>query len=116
MKTQFLLKKYKAKKASTVGRKDKLGNTIEFRLTFEQWCDLWNAADKSPERPWCVCRNNDIGHYEVGNVRIDHNLRNLTESMTDNSDQQQRITDYCISTGYKRSVVRNMMARGKISL
>lgn len=116
MNTQLLFKKYKAKKAVTIGRKDKLGNPIEFRMTFEQWCELWNAADKNPEWPWCVCRNKDIGHYEVGNVRIDHTLRNLTESMTTNSDYEQRITDYCIKTGYKRRIVKNMLASGKISL
>jgi len=114
MTEQQLLKKYKAKIASTRGRFDKLGNPIEFKLTFEQYVKLWEDFGRPPGMPYVISRKNDIGHYEIGNVYIQHNINNLTETFAKDFDTDQRITRYCIATGYKRRIVRAMLKRGDI--
>ena len=55
---------------------------VEFNLTFKEWRDLW--SEHWDERgtgsdQFCMCRTNDEGAYEVGNVRIDTNLNNKLE-------------------------------------
>jgi hypothetical protein len=52
---------------------------VEFLLTFEEWWDIWEdhydqRGRKSHEL--CMCRYNDEGAYEVGNVYIDTNRHN----------------------------------------
>jgi hypothetical protein len=47
---------------------------IEFKLSFEEWLDIW--GDKLSLRgrnlgQLCMCRCGDTGSYEVGNVYID---------------------------------------------
>ena len=112
----ILLKKFKEKQRSTKGRIDKLGNPIEFKLTFEEWKNLWNSADRLPGYPYVVSRKNDIGHYEIDNVYINHNLMNVTESLTKNNEVEQRISQICIETGYKRQIVKRLIKAGKIKL
>ena len=56
---------------------------IEFKLTFEQWCDAchkdWgNRGTRSGQL--VMCRNKDQGPYEVGNFRIDTNRSNIQEA------------------------------------
>jgi hypothetical protein len=115
-KEKYLREKYRAKIHSTRLRVDKLGNPIEFRLSFEEWSKLWNDAGLLPNRHHVLSRVNDIGHYEVGNVYVNHNLSNLTESLTDNSDDEQKITQYSIESGYKRRIVKGMIKRGDLVL
>ena len=112
MDDDILLDKFKAKISSTRGRIDKLGNPIEFRLSYEQWKKLWKDSGHLPGRPWCVCRKNDIGHYEIGNVYIAHTITNVTEALTNNDSLNQWITNYAIRHGYKRRTVRNLIKRG----
>lgn len=48
---------------------------IGFKLTFEQWWELWEPHyDKMGREKgcMCMCRTLDKGAYEVGNVRIDY--------------------------------------------
>lgn len=116
MKTDILLKTYKSKHHSTKGRVDKQGTPIEFRLSFEEWCQLWQQADKQPSRTYVLSRTDDLGHYELGNVYIQHNLMNLTESSTSNSDYEQAVSQLAIELGYKRRIVRAMIKRGQITL
>jgi hypothetical protein len=115
-KEKYLKQRYRLKKASTKGRVDKLGNPIEFRLSFEEWTKLWNDAGLLPNRNYILSRVNDIGHYEVGNVYVNHNLLNVTESLTDNSDIEKKITQYSIESGYKRRIVKGMIKRGELVL
>jgi hypothetical protein len=113
---QFLLKKYNAKRSSTRARKDKAGNIIEFRLTFEQWCQLWADAGVRPAYPYVLSRKDDIGHYSIDNVYVSHNLYNVTESLENQTDDNWKITAYAIKTGYKRSIVKSMIRRGLLVL
>jgi hypothetical protein len=58
------------------GRKlDAAGNKVEFRLSFEEWLDIWEQSGCLDKRGiWEDCyvmaRHNDLGHYEIGNVSI----------------------------------------------
>lgn len=69
-RTQYLNQKSHCKR-----RKDRLGNQILMLLTFEEWLDIWTKSGHLHERgnkrgQWCMARNNDLGHYEIGNVSI----------------------------------------------
>lgn len=116
MHKKILLEKYRSKIASTRGRLDAVGNPIEVKLTADEWCQLWTDAGVMPSRNYVISRKNDIGHYEIGNVYIQHNLYNLTEALTDNSDIEYRITEYAIESGYKRRIVKAMIKRGELVL
>lgn len=48
----------------------------EFKLSFDEWLDIWESSGKLALRgrgkgKYCMCRVNDTGAYEVGNVFID---------------------------------------------
>lgn len=52
---------------------------IEFNLTFEQWRDIWgDNLDRRGRRAWqlVMCRKNDSGAYEIGNVYLGTPARN----------------------------------------
>lgn len=66
-------------------RTDKLGNPIQFLLTFEQWWQVWQDSGKWEQRgigrdAFCMARNNDVGNYEVGNVTIKTQAANMSEA------------------------------------
>lgn len=57
---------------------------IEFLLTLDQWKSIWVASGQWERRgrgigKYCMCRNNDCGAYELGNVFIDLNTRNISD-------------------------------------
>ena len=106
---------WQAKKASTKGRKDINGDPIEMRITFDQWCELWKNHGKVPGAPWVVSRKNDIGHYEIGNVEIVHNIENIMQTLPHN-DLDHRITEYAIKHKMSRRIVKAMLKRNQIKL
>ena len=116
MHKKILLEKYRSKIAATKGRIDAVGNPIEVKLTADEWCQLWIDAGVMPSRDYVISRKNDIGHYEIGNVYIQHHLYNVTEALTDNSDIEYKITEYAIKSGYKRRIVKAMIKRGELVL
>jgi hypothetical protein len=70
------LKAYKMHKSNARTRK------IPFLLTFEQWLAIWIESGKLDQRgrgadKFCMCRNGDIGPYEVGNVFIGTGRENV---------------------------------------
>ena len=109
-------KRYKSKIASNQGRLDKLGNPIEFKLSFEQYCELWQSFGRNPGYPYVISRINDIGHYEIGNVFIQHTIGNLCDAHGLESDLDKRITAYAIEKNYKRRIVKQMIKQGKLEL
>lgn len=113
---EFLKKKFLAKIGSTSGRLDKNSAPIKFKLTFEEWCQLWADAGVRPAYPYVLSRKGDIGHYEPGNVYVSHNLLNVTEALTDQTDLNWKITEYAIKSGYKRRIVKGMISRGELEL
>jgi hypothetical protein len=75
--TKFL-KAYNVQKSNTRAR------GIPFLLTFEQWLEIWNASGKLEQRgrgaaKFCMCRNGDIGPYEIGNVFIGTGRENVRD-------------------------------------
>jgi len=73
--TKFL-KVYKAQKSNARTR------GIAFFLTFEEWLAIWIESGKLDQRgrgaeKFCMCRNGDIGSYEVGNVFIGTGRENV---------------------------------------
>jgi hypothetical protein len=66
-------------------RTDAAGNQIEFKLTFEEWLDIWLESGHLHERgckagQYCMSRYDDIGHYEVGNVFIQLHADNTRQA------------------------------------
>lgn len=61
---------------------------IEFRLTFDEWLRWWLAQgiDRNTQklgksaRGLCMCRNNDSGAYELGNIYLATRQQNSRDS------------------------------------
>jgi hypothetical protein len=73
---QKFLKSYRMQKSNARTRK------IPFLLTFEEWLTIWNDSGKLAQRgrganKFCMCRINDLGAYEVGNVFIGTGRENV---------------------------------------
>ena len=76
---------YKQQKKNCGRRKDRNGTPIEMRLTFEQWLDIWLSSGKWEQRgrgtgKYVMSRVDDLGHYELGNVKVSLNADNIRES------------------------------------
>ena len=53
---------------------------IPFRLTYEEWWSVWAPHWNSrASLDLDMCRTNDQGAYELGNVRIDTHAANMNE-------------------------------------
>ena len=69
------LQKYKRQTWSCAKKFDRNGNKVDMKLTFEEWCAIWKDSGKWGQRGhgkgfYVMERNGDVGHYEIGNVRI----------------------------------------------
>lgn len=67
--------KYCRQRHNTKHRKDAAGTPIQMKMSFEEWAQVWVDSGKWDLRgrkvgQYCMCRKNDLGHYEVGNVFI----------------------------------------------
>lgn len=72
------------RKAYTQHKSNAKQRGIEMRLTLEEWKDIWLSSGKWDERgrgadKYCMCRNGDAGHYELGNVFIGQNKNNVRD-------------------------------------
>ena len=76
---------YLAKRGDHLKRKDRIGDLIEFRLTLDQYHQLLDEAGITTKDigtrlgKYCLCRNDDIGHYEMGNCSFRLFDENITE-------------------------------------
>ena len=66
-------------------RLDLLDRPIEFRLTFDEWFDIWIASGQLFNRgkkkgQYVMARTADLGHYEIGNVEIKLATENTREA------------------------------------
>ena len=57
---------------------------LEMRLTFEEWKQIWIDSGHWENRgrgscKYCMMRKDDQGHYELGNVFIGTNAKNVSE-------------------------------------
>lgn len=62
-------------KNDNLARYDANGNRILMKLSYEEWKNIWLSSGKYHLRGrkagcYVMSRNNDIGHYEIGNVEI----------------------------------------------
>lgn len=58
---------------------------IEWKLSFEEWLDIWKQSGKLNQRgakkgQYCMSRYNDQGPYAVGNVFIQLHADNLRDA------------------------------------
>jgi hypothetical protein len=77
-------RKFFSHKSHTKSRIDKLGKPIEFKFTFDEWVAVWTDSGHLDEAlagsyVWVMGRNNDIGHYEPGNVSIISRSQNSSD-------------------------------------
>ena len=76
---------YMAQKDYVRGKIDAAGNPVEFRLSFDEWLNIWEASGKLSQRGhkkgcYVMSRYNDLGHYEVGNVFIQEHSDNVRQA------------------------------------
>jgi len=74
----MLLQKYKSQKSTAVKR------GVSFRLTYNDWLKIWIDSGKLDKRgrnrgDFVMCRKNDTGAYEIGNVFIATGTKNLRD-------------------------------------
>ena len=57
---------------------------IPFHLTYEEWYQWYlkqgidkNIPQGKDKNCWCMCRFNDSGPYELGNIYLDTNSNNV---------------------------------------
>ena len=79
------LVKYRAQKNNAKRR------GIDWELTFDQWWQLWDASNRWNQRGrevgnYAMCRNNDVGPYAFGNVKI----KTITENRYDDWEKRKR--------------------------
>ena len=96
--------KYKMQIRNCRNRKDRNGNAIEMRLSFDEWLHIWEKSGmwhlRAPNGA-VMSRHNDIGHYELGNVDIKMSADNIREANTGRiASKKQRETSRLI--GKKR--------------
>lgn len=86
--TELQIRRYKKKfivqRTTCLRRIDKAGKPIIFKLTFEEWLDLWISSghiNKMGRSAGCyvMSRKNDLGNYELGNVFIQPVEENIRE-------------------------------------
>ena len=96
--------KFHAQRSNSRKRVDKNGNQILFKLTFEEWSDIWWQSGQWHNRglgagQYCMSRKNDLGHYEPGNVEIILSKDNIVEGNVGVSKNRGRR----FNVGIKRS-------------
>ena len=94
LKNDYLFQSYACK-----NKLDKNKNKVDMKLTFEQWLQIWVDSGKIHQRgkrigEYCMCRKDDIGHYEIGNVYIDLASKNSSMApvaqLTDEEKERRR--------------------------
>ena len=106
-----------------------LARGIQFLLSFEQWLAIWTESGKLDQRGrgadrFCMCRNGDVGPYEVGNVFIGTGRENvragnlgkeMTQEVRDKISQANKGKPHEWSRGDKNPMHRPEV-KAKISL
>lgn len=67
---------------------------LEMRLTFEEWKQLWLDSGHWDERgrgacKYCMMRKGDQGHYEINNVFIGLNAKNVSDGNLGKPDSEE---------------------------
>jgi hypothetical protein len=69
---------------------------IDFKLTFEEWYDWWQATGHYHERgrkkgQYCMSRIGDTGAYELGNIFCQLFSKNVSDAQSDRIDSKETI-------------------------
>jgi hypothetical protein len=78
-------KRFYWQRCESYNRIDAAGNKIQWKLTFNEWLQIWIDSGKyefrGPKKgQYCMSRYNDIGDYEVENVFIQQHSENVSQS------------------------------------
>ena len=103
----FILRKYKSKLADTRAYKriDVEGNSVKFNLTFDEYFNLFAPfkddyrlyEGKTSKDQLVLCRNKDLGSYEIDNVYI----ATRSQNNKDQTNRVMNITEEMRSAGGK---------------
>lgn len=101
-------KRYHNQKNSCKNRVDRLGNQIEFQLTFEEWLNMWISSGHYHEcgrltGQYVMSRKDDVGHYAVDNIEIKSGKDNQIEK-TSFAEYKQKMKDISSSAEYKQKM------------
>ena len=82
------------KKAYTQHKSNAKIRGIEFKLTFDEWKQIWVDSGKWDQRgrganKYCMCRIGDLGCYEVGNVFIGFGKTNVSDGNVGKVDSKE---------------------------
>lgn len=91
---------------------------IKFLLSFNEWWSIWQQSGKYSLRGrgkgrYCMCRYNDSGAYEIGNVYIDEWSNNVRLQHVFNPDVKANlVTDARRLPQRKRDIINEMKSVG----
>lgn len=102
---------------------------IEFKLTFDEWVDIWEKSGKWGERgrgadKYCMCRIGDVGSYSIDNVFIGqgkHNVRDGNIGKPDSEETKRKKSEAAKGKSHdyakgKNNVMHRPEVKAKISL
>jgi len=78
--------RYRIRRKGNARRRDRDGNPILYKLTFDEWWQIWQDSGHYDEMgtrkgQYVMSRVEDRGHYEVGNVFIQTAEQNHRDAM-----------------------------------
>jgi hypothetical protein len=113
-----LWKYWQKRRCAAKSKVDRLGQQVEWRLTYLDLCTLLQeagitSADMSAHRSdgYVLARYNDIGHYEIGNCRFITLIENRMEQ--DEKHRGKRVSIGKKGKFSKASAARPRDARGR---
>ena len=82
------------KKAYSQHKSNAKRRGVKFLLSFDQWKDIWLLSGFWEQRgrgsdKYCMCRYNDCGSYEINNVFIMTNAKNVHDGNIGKHDSQE---------------------------
>lgn len=69
---------------------------ILFALSYEQWLNIWTQSGKLDMRgrganTYCMSRLGDMGGYEIGNVFIQSNAKNVSDAKKGRTQSKEHV-------------------------
>jgi hypothetical protein len=107
-----------AKRHYDYQRRNAQTRIIAWRLTLDQWIDIWQASGRLHQRGrgagcYVMSRINDTGAYELGNVQIVSVSQNSRDSIRNRSLARQRHPERIEYLERNRINQRNFRDRAK---
>lgn len=101
----------KTYKKFTDQRSVRTNDGFEWRLTYNEWCDIWEASGKWNLRgkhrgQYVMARIGDVGPYAVGNVEIITHSQNIKDAFTNGCHDNKPSKPHSAETKRKMSETR----------